>query len=124
VVLASVYCCGFFDMVFLRRPARYVFPLGFLPGSRFYNPFLRGNLVRQRSSCREIYRRVQLRHLLSHTAAMTIGFVLLRNRFAQWSVSLALAAALPLLMYHLIEHPGIQAGKKIANWLWESPART
>ena len=60
---------------------------------------------------------------LSHTAAMTVGFVLLRNRFAQWSVSLALAVVLPLLMYHLIEHPGIQAGKRITDWLWRSPAR-
>ena len=59
---------------------------------------------------------------LTHTAAIVIGFSLLRNRFAEWSVAMALATALPLLMYHLVEHPGIQAGKKISNWLWE-PAR-
>jgi peptidoglycan/LPS O-acetylase OafA/YrhL len=58
---------------------------------------------------------------LTHTTAMTIGFLLLRNHLAQWLVFLALATALPLLMFHLIEHPGIQAGKKIANWLWDSP---
>ncbi len=58
---------------------------------------------------------------LTHTTAMTIGFFLFRNHLAQWSVFLVLATALPLLMYHVIEHPGIQAGKKIANWLWESP---
>ena len=58
---------------------------------------------------------------LSHTAAIIIGFVLFRNGFAQWSVCLALATALPLLMYYGVEHPGIQAGKKIANWLWERP---
>jgi peptidoglycan/LPS O-acetylase OafA/YrhL len=61
---------------------------------------------------------------LTHTTAMTIGFLLLRNHFAQWSVFLLLAAALPLLMYHLVEHPGIQAGKKIANWQWNPRART
>ncbi len=60
---------------------------------------------------------------LSHTTAMTIGFVLLRNRLAQWSVFLIMATALPFLIYHLIEHPGIQAGKQIAKWLWDSPAR-
>jgi peptidoglycan/LPS O-acetylase OafA/YrhL len=61
---------------------------------------------------------------LTHTTAMTVGFLLLRNHFAQWSVFLGLAVALPLLMYHLVEHPGIQAGKRIANWLWNPPART
>src|SRR5258708_2902987 len=52
---------------------------------------------------------------LTHTTAMSIGFLLFRNHLAQWAVFLALAVALPLLMYHLIEHPGIQAGKKIAD---------
>jgi peptidoglycan/LPS O-acetylase OafA/YrhL len=61
---------------------------------------------------------------LTHTTAMTVGFLLLRNHFAQWSVFLLLAAALPLLVYHLVEHPGIQAGKRIAEWLWNPPART
>ena len=61
---------------------------------------------------------------LTHTTAMTIGFALIRNHLAQWSAFLALATALPLLMYHLIENPGIQGGKRIANWLWDSPARS
>jgi len=60
---------------------------------------------------------------LTHTTAMTIGFALIRNHLGQWSVFLVLATALPLLMYHLIENPGIQAGKNISNWLWASPTR-
>jgi peptidoglycan/LPS O-acetylase OafA/YrhL len=60
---------------------------------------------------------------LSHQFAMTIGFVLLRNHFAQWSTFLVLAALVPFLMYHLIEHPGILAGQKIAKQLWTSQPR-
>ena len=45
---------------------------------------------------------------LTHTTAMAIGFVLFRNHIAQWSVFLGLAATLPPLMYHLVEHPGIR----------------
>lgn len=60
---------------------------------------------------------------LTHTAALAIGFLLLRNRFAEWSVAMALATVLPLLMYHLVEHPGIQAGKKISDWMWQPAPR-
>jgi len=61
---------------------------------------------------------------LTHTTAMAIGFFMFRNRIAEWSVALTLGVVLPLLVYHLVEHPGIQAGKKLANWVWGSPSRS
>ena len=52
---------------------------------------------------------------LSHMFVMSIAFIVIRNRFAQWSVFLLLAVFLPYAMYHLIEDPGIQLGKKFAG---------
>jgi peptidoglycan/LPS O-acetylase OafA/YrhL len=46
---------------------------------------------------------------------MSIAFIVIHNHFAQWSVFLFFAALLPYAMYHLIEDPGIQLGKKFAN---------
>jgi peptidoglycan/LPS O-acetylase OafA/YrhL len=52
---------------------------------------------------------------LSHMFVMSIAFVVIHNHFAQWSLFLFFAALLPYAMYHLIENPGIQLGKKFAN---------
>lgn len=52
---------------------------------------------------------------LSHMFVMSIAFIVIRNRFAQWSVFIFLAVLLPYAMYHLIENPGIQLGKRFAN---------
>jgi peptidoglycan/LPS O-acetylase OafA/YrhL len=67
---------------------------------------------------------------LSHMFVMSIAFIVVRNRFsqsgvfsyfAQWSVFLLLAVLLPFAMYHLIEHPGIQLGKKFADRVLHPP---
>lgn len=58
---------------------------------------------------------------LSHMFVMSIAFIVIRNRFAQWSVFLFLAVLLPYAMYHLIENPGIQLGKRFANPVLHPP---
>lgn len=52
---------------------------------------------------------------LSHLFSMTIAFMLIRNRFAQWSAFCILSFVLPYVMYHLIENPGIRLGKTVAS---------
>jgi peptidoglycan/LPS O-acetylase OafA/YrhL len=51
---------------------------------------------------------------LTHQFTMAISFVILRNPLAQWCTFIALGVLLPLLAYHLIEHPGIELGRRIA----------
>lgn len=52
---------------------------------------------------------------LSHIAAMTFAFRTLENQPepVQWVAFVALAITLPVLAYHLIEHPMIQLGRAI-----------
>jgi len=67
---------------------------------------------------------------LSHMFVMSIAFIVVRHRFsqsgvfsyfAQWSIFFFLAFLLPYAMYHLIEHPGIQLGKKFADRVLHPP---
>jgi peptidoglycan/LPS O-acetylase OafA/YrhL len=60
---------------------------------------------------------------LSHLFSMTLAFMLIRNRFAEWSAFCILSFVLPYLMYHLIENPGIRLGKIVAN-RWSRPKVT
>jgi peptidoglycan/LPS O-acetylase OafA/YrhL len=52
---------------------------------------------------------------LSHAMAMSIAFTVVHNRAGQYFVLLVLASTMPIAMYHLIEHPGIRLGKKLAD---------
>lgn len=51
---------------------------------------------------------------MTHQFTMAIAFVFLKNPVAQWTTFVLLACALPFAAYHLIEHPGIELGRKIA----------
>jgi peptidoglycan/LPS O-acetylase OafA/YrhL len=51
---------------------------------------------------------------MTHQFTMAIAFVLLRNPAAQWIAFVVLVILLPWLAYHLIEHPCIEGGRKIA----------
>lgn len=51
---------------------------------------------------------------LTHQFTMAISFEMLKNPALQWSAFVALAVLLPALAYHLIEHPGIKLGRRIA----------
>jgi len=58
---------------------------------------------------------------LTHQFSMAICFVLLRNPVAQWSTFIVLGLLLPWLAFHLIEHPGIELGRKIALRIERNP---
>jgi peptidoglycan/LPS O-acetylase OafA/YrhL len=51
---------------------------------------------------------------LSHGAVMLFAFNLPIPMVARWLVFAVCAVASPVLMYHLIEHPMIRAGQKVA----------
>jgi peptidoglycan/LPS O-acetylase OafA/YrhL len=52
---------------------------------------------------------------LSHGIAMTIAFSKFHTRAIQLTVLLLLTSAFSVGLYHVIEHPGIRAGKALAQ---------
>lgn len=52
---------------------------------------------------------------LLHLVALWVGFTVLKGMpwVMQWGTCVALLFALPYAFYHLIEHPGIQLGKRL-----------
>jgi peptidoglycan/LPS O-acetylase OafA/YrhL len=62
---------------------------------------------------------------LSHIATMTIAFRVLDDQpvFIQAAVCVVLATVLPLMSYHLIEHPMIRLGKTITNKIYSQEVK-
>jgi peptidoglycan/LPS O-acetylase OafA/YrhL len=54
---------------------------------------------------------------LGHQYCMMVSFRMLHQPWLQWPVFVAMMVLVPFLMYHLIEHPGIEWGKRLARRL-------
>ena len=60
---------------------------------------------------------------LSHVAVMMWSFGLPIAAAAKWAIFVALAAVVPVAMYHVIEHPMILAGQRVPKHIFDKPGR-
>jgi peptidoglycan/LPS O-acetylase OafA/YrhL len=58
---------------------------------------------------------------LSHIAVISWTFALPVSTAVKWAIFVPLAGISPVAMYHLIEHPLILTGQKVAKRIFNSP---